>query len=401
MLSLYEASFYSFEDETILDEARDFTSKFLKEYLNQNGDNLLSLQISHALELPLNWRISRSEARWFIEIYETQPNNIDVLLQFAKLDFNILQSIYQEDLKYSSRWWKRTVIGEKLAFVRDRLVESFVWNVGMNFKPEFGNFRKVIAMVNAFITIIDDIYDVHGTLEELELFTKAIDRWGLNAMDSLPYYMKISYHALYNFVSEVSFEILKETGYSITPYIKKAWTDLCKAYYLIEAKWYHSGYTPTFEEYLENAWISISLNVVLTHAYFVIPHSFKTEDLVHLQEKSDIIRVSAMLICLANDLGTYKRENETGDIPKSVQCYMNETRASEEEACEYVKSMMCTLWKMNKEARTSSFSQSFIDTAINFDRMALLMYQHGDGHTSQDAAIQNRIESLIWKPING
>jgi hypothetical protein len=31
-------------------------------------------------------------------------------------------------------------------------------------------------MVNAFITIIDDIYDVHGTLEELELFTKAIDR---------------------------------------------------------------------------------------------------------------------------------------------------------------------------------------------------------------------------------
>jgi hypothetical protein len=38
----------------------------------------------------------------------------------------------------------------------------------------------------------------------------------------------------------------------------------------------------------------------------VIPHSFKTEDLVHLQEKSDIIRVSAMLLCLANDLGTYK-----------------------------------------------------------------------------------------------
>jgi hypothetical protein len=81
---------------------------------------------------------------------------------------------------------------------------------------------------------------------------------------------------------------------------------------------------------------------------------------------------------------------------------MNETGASEEEACEYVKSMMRTLWKkMNKEAHTSSFSQSFIDTAINMDRMALLMYQHGDGHTSQDAAIQNRIESLIWKPING
>ncbi|WJX25782.1 hypothetical protein P8452_14787 [Trifolium repens] len=401
MLSLYEASFYSFEDETILDEARDFISKFLKEYLNQNGGNLLSLQISHALELPLHWRISRSEACWFIEIYERQPNNIDVLLQFAKLDFNILQSIYQEDLKYSSRWWKTTVIGEKLAFVRDRLVECFVWNVGINYKPEFEYFRKVSTMVNAFITIIDDIYDVHGTLEELELFTETINRWDLNAMDPLPYYMKICYHALYNFVNEVSFEILKKTGFSITPYIKKAWTDLCKAY-LIEAKWYHSGYTPTLEEYLENAWVSISGNVVLTHAYFVIPHSFKMEDLVHLQENSNIIRVSAMLLRLANDLGTYKREKETGDIPKSIQCYMNETGASEEEACEYVKSMMRTLWKkMNKEAHTSSFSQSFIDTAINMDRMALLMYQHGDGHSIQGPEIQNRIESLIWKPIKG
>jgi hypothetical protein len=104
MLSMYEASFYSFEDETILDEAGDFTSKFLKEYLNQNGANHpMSLQISHALEFPLHWRMTRWEARWFIDMYETQQNKSDVLLQFAKLDFNIVQSIYKEDLKCASR----------------------------------------------------------------------------------------------------------------------------------------------------------------------------------------------------------------------------------------------------------------------------------------------------------
>jgi hypothetical protein len=104
MLSMYEASFYSFEDETILDEASDFTSKFLKEYLNQNGANhRMSLQISHALESPLHWRMTRWEARWFIDMYETQQNKSDVLLQFAKLDFNIVQSIYKEDLKCASR----------------------------------------------------------------------------------------------------------------------------------------------------------------------------------------------------------------------------------------------------------------------------------------------------------
>lgn len=75
---------------------------------------------------------------------------------------------------------------------------------------------------------------------------------------------------------------------------------------MIEAKWYHSGYTPSLGEYLENAWISISAPAILTHAYFVIPHSFRMEDLVCLEENSNIIRLSAIILRLANDLGTYK-----------------------------------------------------------------------------------------------
>ncbi|XP_061354026.1 terpene synthase 10-like [Gastrolobium bilobum] len=397
MLSLYEASFHSFEDETILDEARDFTSEILKEYLNQNRVNLLSLLIGHALELPIHWRIPRWEAQWFIHAYERKPNTSPVLLQLAKLDFNILQAIYQDDLKYKSRWWKRTSLGEKLTFARDRVVENFIWTVGSNFKPDFGYSRKVIAKGNALVTTIDDVYDVYGTLEELELFTEAIDRWDLNAIDNLPDYMKICFHTLYNFVHEMALEVQEKNGYNITPYLKKAWADICKSY-LIEAKWYHSGYKPSFGEYIENGWISISAPVILVHAYFAIPHSFRNDDLVNLEEYSDIIR--CIIIRLANDLGTYKREIETGDIPKSIQCYMNESGASEGDAREYVKSIMCKTWtKMNEEARSSSFSRSFIETAINLTRMALWMYQHGDGVSIQDSEIKSRILSLLIQPI--
>jgi len=73
------------------------------EFLDKNGDKNISLQISHALEHPLHWGIPRWEARWFIDIYERQENKNHVLLEFAQLDFNILQSLYQEDLKYTSR----------------------------------------------------------------------------------------------------------------------------------------------------------------------------------------------------------------------------------------------------------------------------------------------------------
>jgi len=79
---------------------------------------------------------------------------------------------------------------------------------------------------------------------------------------------------------------------------------------------------------------------------------------------------------------------------------MNDRGASEVEAHEYVKSLLFTTWKkMNKEAHTSSFSQSFKDTAMNIGRMALSMYLRGDGHSIQDPEIQNRIMSLIFQPI--
>jgi spermidine/putrescine-binding protein len=79
---------------------------------------------------------------------------------------------------------------------------------------------------------------------------------------------------------------------------------------------------------------------------------------------------------------------------------MNETRASEVEAYEYIKYLMFAEWKkMNTEAHTSSFSQYFIDTFINHARVALFMYHNGDGHTIQDHEIQNRITSLVVEPI--
>ena len=61
-------------------------------------------------------------------------------------------------------------------FARDRLVENFVWTVGANFKPDFEHFRIGITKLNSLITTVDDVYDLYGTLEELELFTETIDR---------------------------------------------------------------------------------------------------------------------------------------------------------------------------------------------------------------------------------
>ncbi|KAL1349797.1 hypothetical protein HN51_026278 [Arachis hypogaea] len=401
ILSLYEASFYSLEGETILDEARDFTLKILEKYSfrNKSEGNYLSLLIDHSLEIPLHWRAPRWETEWFIHAYETRKTMNPSLLEFAKLDFNILQTIHQDELKNTSRWWRKIGLPEQLNFARDRLVESYFWGMGMSFEPDLEFSRTTLAKVTSLATIIDDLYDVYGTLEELELFTEAIDRWDLNTIDNLPDYLKICFYAIHDFVDELAFEFLKINGDNITPCLKKVWSDLCKAYFT-EAKWYYSGYKPSLEEYVENAWISIAIPLMLTHSYFATPYSFQKNELGYLEEYCDIIRFSATITRLINDLRTHKRENEFGDVPKSIQCYMNENGASETNAQEHIKSMLNTTWKkMNKEAHNSSLPPIFIEIAVNLARMSMCMYHDRDGHTIQDPQIKNRISSLIFHPI--
>jgi isoprene synthase len=103
ILSLYEASFLSYEGEKILDEAMAFTSFHLRDFGEDKKSNYFSQQVNYALEIPLHRRIQRLEARWFIDSYQKRKDANKILLETAKLDFNILQSTLQKDLQEMSR----------------------------------------------------------------------------------------------------------------------------------------------------------------------------------------------------------------------------------------------------------------------------------------------------------
>ncbi|KAL5568185.1 hypothetical protein UlMin_024760 [Ulmus minor] len=397
MLSLYEASFHLVKGESFLEEARDLSTKHLQQYISNKeaSEDEIVVLINHALEIPLHWRMLRLEARWFIDVYDKRKDMNPTLLELAKLDFNVVQSTHQEDLKHASSWWRHTRLGQKLKFARDRLMENFLWTVGIGFEPQLGYCRRIGAKVICIITVIDDVYDLYGTLEELELFTDAIERWDMDAVDELPDYMKLCFLILHNFIHETAFDVLKEQKLLVIKNLKKVWADLCRCY-LVEAKWYYNGYTPSLEEYMENAWISVGGPVVLTHAFFSVTNPIQEKALKCLEKYPSIIRSSSMILRFADDLGTSSNEIERGDVPKSIQCYMHQSGASEEEARQHIKFLISEIWKqMNEDQKENS---PFCKT--NLGRMAQCMYQHGDGHGVQDRETKDRVLSLLINPIS-
>ncbi|XP_076938731.1 R-linalool synthase QH5, chloroplastic-like [Bidens hawaiensis] len=399
MLNLYEASYHSFDDESILDDTRDFSAKYLEENKNKM-DEIISSLVIHALELPLHWRVPRVESEWFIRVYEKRSDMNPALLELAKLDFNMVQAVYIEDLKEESRWWRNTKWVQKLSFIRDSVVPSFLWTIGFGYLPHYSLGRSSLTRCVAMVTVIDDIYDVYGTLDELQQFTDIVDRWDINSIEKLPDYMKTAFFGFYNTINEIAYNTLTETEILILPYFIKAWANLCKAY-LVEARWYYSGYKPTLKEYLDNAYISVAGPLVLVHAKFATSVGATQEILQRMEEFDTLDRYSSLILRLADDLGTSTDELARGDVPKSIQCYMHESGATEEEARKYIKELIADAWKkLNKERMLANtqFSREHIEYASNMARMAQFMYGKGDGHGRPDIT-KAYLSSLLFSPI--
>ncbi|KAL8107951.1 hypothetical protein AgCh_024383 [Apium graveolens] len=405
LLSLYEASYFSIEGESLMEEALSFTSKLLEEYCLQNIVNLdLQMQVRHALHLPLQWSVPAFDVRWCINLYQSSGVIIPAVLKYAKLDFNIRQALYQEELKDLSRWWTRLDMGERLPFARDRLVASYLWGLAASSDPQHRSCREAMAKSVELIGVYDDVYDVYGTLEELELFTAVVERWDITAMKELPDYMKLCFQSWYNFVNETSYDILRDHNIDILPHQRKWINDLFKRY-LKEARWYHSGYQPTLEEYLGNTFVTVAGPIVALYAYIYTANPIKIEELEFIENYSDIIRLAYEIFRISDDYGTSGPEQARGDVPSSVQCYMSDAGVTEEVSREHMMNLMRKKWSQINKLRYSDeynnpLTGRYVDIMLNVTRIAHYLYNAGDDNYGvEDGVIKDTLDSLIVEPI--
>ncbi|CAI9757118.1 unnamed protein product [Fraxinus pennsylvanica] len=396
LLSLYEAAHFGVHGEEILEEALKFTTTYLDSSLF-HVRNYMSTQVSEALEMPIHKTLTRLGARNFLSIYQKDESHNDILLNFAKSDFNLLQKMHQKELSDITRWWKSLEFGSKLPFARDRVVECYFWILGVYFEPEYSISRKILTKVIAMFTVIDDIYDVYGTLDELALFTNAIERWNINDMDELPLYMKYCFKAFSDVRVEITEELEKTGRWYGIHYVIKEMKNLVGAYFE-EAKWVYNRYMPThMEEYMKVALIS-SGYIMLSTTCLVGMGELATEEVFDwISSESIAAKASAIIARLMDDMAGHGFEQKVS----AVECYMNEKGSSKEDAFTELQKLVTNAWKdINQEClRPTVVPMDILMRVVNLARVINLIYRDGDGYTNSKTKLRGFITDVLVEPV--
>lgn len=103
ILSLYEATHLGVHGDEILDEVLAFTAAQLESLLPQLK-HPLSGQVSHALKQSTHRGLPRLEGSYYFPLYQQDASHNEILLRFAKLDFNLLQKLHRQELVVITRY---------------------------------------------------------------------------------------------------------------------------------------------------------------------------------------------------------------------------------------------------------------------------------------------------------
>ncbi|KAJ9676250.1 hypothetical protein PVL29_024985 [Vitis rotundifolia] len=392
MLGLYEAAHLRVHGEDILEEALAFTTTHLKAMVESLGYPIAE-QVAHALKRPIRKGLERLEAKWYISIYQDEAFHDKTLLKLAKLDFNLVQSLHKEELSNLARWWKKLDFTTTLPFTRDRFVEGYFWILGVYFEPQYSRARRIFTKLFAMASIIDDIYDAYGTLEELQPFTEVIERfdtqrlpnlilWDVSNIDHLPEYMKLFYMTLLDLYKKLTKNITK-TWMNILQL--KNQVQAC----FVEAKWAHEGYIPTIEEYMLVALVTSGSSMLANWSFIGMREIMKKEAFDWVISDPKILTALAVIFRLMDGITTHEFEQKRGHVASGIECYMKQYGVSEVQVYSDFHKQVENAWlDINQECLKP--------TAVP---MPLLTRVEENGYTHVGKVMKNNIGFVLIDPI--
>ncbi|XP_057967946.1 ent-copalyl diphosphate synthase 1-like isoform X2 [Malania oleifera] len=185
MFNLYRASQLVFPGEKILEDAKNFSCKFLKE--KQATKQLLDKwiiikdlpgEVGYALEVPWYASLPRVEARFYIEqyggdndvwigktLYRMPYVNNNNYLELAKLDYNNCQALHQFEWASFQKWYEKYNLGE-LGVSRKTLLLAYFVTAASIFEPERFKGRLAWAKTTIMVDMISSYFNHEETTRE-------------------------------------------------------------------------------------------------------------------------------------------------------------------------------------------------------------------------------------------
>ncbi|KEH34358.1 (3S)-linalool/(E)-nerolidol/(E,E)-geranyl linalool synthase [Medicago truncatula] len=398
LVALYEASQLSIEGEDSLNDLGYVCRELLHGWLSRHQEHNQAIYVANTLQNPLHYGLSRFMDKSAFIHDSKDEKDLLCLEELAKINSTIVRFMNQNETTEVSKWWNELELAKEVKFSGYQPLKWYTWPMACFTDPNFSEQRIELTKPISLIYVIDDIFDVHGTLDQLTIFTDAINRWEITGTEQLPNFMKISLNALYEITSNFADMVYKKHGFNPIDTLKKSWIRLLNAF-MEEAHWLNSGHLPRAEDYLNNGIVSTGVHVVLVHAFFLLDHvhGITKETIDILDEKfPNVIYSVAKILRLSDDLEGAKSGDQNGLDGSYLDCYMSEHQdISGEDVQRHVAHMISNEWKrLNQEILVANqFSSSFSNFCLNAARMVPLMYHYKSNPSLSN--LQEHVKSLI------
>ncbi|XP_031283362.1 ent-kaur-16-ene synthase, chloroplastic-like [Pistacia vera] len=419
VLELYKASQIMIHpDELILEKQNLWTRRFLGQKLSSgsvHSDRLgkhVSKQVEYALKFPYHLQLDRVAHRRSMENYSVDGTRIlktsyrslnignKYFQKLAVDEINICQLIYREELEHLERWVVENRL-DRLKFARQKMPYSFFCGAATLFSPELSDARISWAKNIVLTFVVDDFFDVEGSIEELVNLVELVEKWNLEEdikFCSEEYKCIIS--VLKNLYCEMEDKGFTWQGRDLTTHVAEIWLNLLKSQ-LKEAEWLRNKSLPTVDEYIENACVTYALGpIVFPTMYLVGPKL--PEELVTHPEFHKLYKLASICGRLLNDIQSLKRECKEETLNAvSLQTIHSKGVIAEEEAIENLRSVVNSsrreLLRLVLQEKGSIIPRPIKDLFLKTSKSSHLFYMEDDGFTSD--SMMNFVNDLIQEQL--
>uniref|UniRef100_J3L936 S-linalool synthase n=1 Tax=Oryza brachyantha TaxID=4533 RepID=J3L936_ORYBR len=378
LLSLQDISHMSMGEEASLCKAKEFSTRHLESAMNYLEPNL-ARYVRHSLDHPYHVSLMQYKARHHLSYLQTLPTRCTAMEELALADFQLNKMLHQMEMQEIKRWWMDLGLAQEIPVARDQVQKWYVWMMTAIQGASLSRCRIELTKIVSFVYVVDDIFDLVGTHEELYCFTQAIKMWDLAAADSLPSCMRSCYRALHTITNDIADMVEREHGVNPINHLKKSWAMLFDGF-MTETKWLSSGQVPASDDYLRNGVVTSGVPLVFVHLLFMLGHDLGKDAAQFIDRIPSVISCPAKILRLWDDLGSAKDEAQEGLDGSYKELYLKENPGlAAVEAEEHVQRLIASEWEeLNRECFSSSrrpaFPAGFTRAALNGARMVGVMY---------------------------